>query len=114
MKQELIDNLIVFILPVLCGVAVPFVRVVRGGSPLKAFFMGWACLVVSFLFFTVIVPLVFYHFDRDFGRAVSSLFPEPPIVVAMVFLGWFYAGIPILVGIAINLLGKMWQTRRKA
>ena len=96
-------------IPVLCAVLVPVANVVRGGSPIKAFFFGWGLILISFVVFTLVIPLVLYKIDENLGHKFASCFPEPSIVVAMIFFGWFYAGIPILIGIGIRRY-VVWKT----
>lgn len=89
-------------LPVLCAIAVPFTNVVKGGSPVKALLLGWVLILVSFTVFTLVIPLVIYKFDPNLSHMWSAFFPQPAIVVATMFFGWFYAGIPVLIAMGIR------------
>jgi hypothetical protein len=53
--------------------------------------------------FSLVIPLVAYQIDRDFGREVATHWvPEGPAVVAMAFFGWFYAGITVLLALLVR------------
>ena len=90
------------LLPVLCAFVIPFISVTRGGSVIKAFFLAWGSILVSLLIFTLAIPLILYKIDHDISHRWSNCFPEPPLIIAMIFFGWFYAGIPVLIAMGFR------------
>ena len=98
-------------LPVLCAVAVPFINVVRGRSAFKALLLGWVLILVSFAVFTLVIPLILFRVNHDLSHEWSSFYPQPAIVVGMIFFGWFYAGIPVLIGMGIRKCVTSAKTR---
>jgi hypothetical protein len=95
-------SIVVGILPMIVGGIFPFVQIVRGHSTRRTFFLGWAAIVASFLAFTFIIPLVLFQFDHALGRRFITWFPEPPIVVGMIFFGWFYSGVFVGLGLLVR------------
>jgi hypothetical protein len=95
---------LLFNLPFILGLLVPFIIILRGMSLLWGFFLCWGGLVLSYFIFTLIAPLAVGAIDRDVARAVCNIFPEPTFIVGMLAFGWFYAGMTVFVAWVIRRL----------
>lgn len=100
--MKAVAQIAVAIAPVLLAGVFPFLRVLRGGRLRGAFVMCWGLLILWFFVFSMVIPLVAFQIDRDFGRTVSNWVPEGPGVVAMAFFGWLYAGITVLFALLVR------------
>lgn len=100
-------QLLVAFAPVLLAGAWPFRRVSRGAPAGRWFLACWAMLVGWMAFFSLVVPLVASMIDRDLGKVVFTWVPEGPAVIAMLFFGWFYAG--LVIGVAV--IFRHWSAK---
>jgi len=66
--------------------------------------MCWGLLVFWFAFFSLGIPLICGGISRDLARSASDWVPEGPGVVAAAFIGWFWAGIIVLLARATSWL----------
>jgi hypothetical protein len=104
-------QIVVAFLPIIIAGMLPFVRVVKGSSPLRWFFLCWMFLVMTIAVFSLGLPLAFGSFSREAGNEVSRWVPEGPSVILTIFFGWFYAG--IIVGFAY-IFGDFWGRRTRS
>lgn len=81
--------------------AIPFMRIIRGGRITSAFFMCWGLLVFWTAFFSLGLPIIAGGFSREVAQSVSRWMPEGRAVVAMLFFGWYYAGITVLLAVGV-------------
>lgn len=105
-------QIVVAFAPLIIAGVLPFIRVVKGGSPLRWFFLCWLFLVVTMALLSLGAPIAVGMFSKEAAREVSRWVPEGPHVFLMVLGGWFYAG--IIVGVAY-IVGDYWGrgTRRR-
>jgi hypothetical protein len=87
--------------PVILAGAIPFIRITRGGRVTSAFFICWGLLIFWVAFFSLGLPIIASGFSRELTHTVSRWVPEGPAVIAMVFFGWFYAGITVLLSVMV-------------
>ena len=98
--------------PFLLGVVVSFHRVFRGRGLVSSFFIGWGLLVFCMCCFAIGIPII-GNFLR--GYCPPYFFDWVPDIIAipgMVFHGWIYAGLSVLLGV-IARLGVRWWSNRK-
>jgi hypothetical protein len=85
----------------------PFICVFRKGRLLRPFFLCWALLVFWMFIFCIVVPLVAGQFNRELAHTIEAEWvPEGPAVVAIVFFGWFYAGIVVFLARFAGIMAK--------
>lgn len=104
---------IVAFAPWLLACPLPFVRVLQGGSAVRAFFFCWLLLVSWMSVFAIGIPYIAYQVSPDFARSMSSWLPEGPAVVAIVFVGWVYAGPTVLLALFVRRMLKGSSCRRR-
>lgn len=84
-----------------------FVSLLEGVKLFKVVLSIWVILIGSHFFLTFVLPLTLAQINRRFFREFLRSFPEPTIVVAMVFFGWAYATV-----IALCTFGIVWVLRK--
>jgi hypothetical protein len=94
--MKTIAQFIVAVAPVALPAIVPFVRIMRGGSAWRAFFLCWVLFVLVIAFFSLGLPIICAGFSRNLAHEVSGWVPEGPAVIAALFSGWFYAGVIVV------------------
>lgn len=96
--------------PWICAGVVPFIRVLRGYPVGKAFKLCWGLLILFFLIWSLVIPSIIYHFDKDMGsEAFFHWVPESTGFVPVVVFGWAYAGITVLPAWLIRLVFEYFQ-----
>jgi hypothetical protein len=58
-------------------------------------------LVVSVFTFGLVIPMLLY---KTLGQEAFDIFPDARGAIAVVFFGWVYAGVPVLLGIGVRKL----------
>jgi hypothetical protein len=83
--------------PLFLAGVIPFFQVIRGRRAGGPFLLCWALLVFWFAFYSLGVPLIIGEFNRELARRVSHWMPEGSVVMFMMFFGWFYAELTVLI-----------------
>ena len=94
-----VAHILVGAAPMLLAAADAFIQICGGSSGARAFLRCWGLIVVWFAVFTLLFPLILGAFDRHAARVVCDWVAEPPIIIGMLFFGWFYAGIIVLLAV---------------
>jgi len=90
-------------LPLVCAVAVPFVKILKGGNPVMAFLMMWCFQVLGLMFFSAAQVLI-WIVQKKLGLPPRAYFPDPPGIVAMLFLGWAPSWVLMTIAMGIRKL----------
>ena len=106
-------QLLVAFAPFVLAAGLPFVRVVRGASGWKWFFLCWLLLVVWMFLFCFVIPMGVLALNRELGREVFKWVPEGPAVITMLFAGWLYAGPIVWLGMVVRKARKMLQHQQR-
>ena len=91
-------------IPLFLALILPFIKVLRGGKLAKSFFIAWGALIFSYLFFSILLPCSIVLIDRHIASIMCNYLPQPPFVVAMLFLGWIFAGIAVFLAYFIRVI----------
>ncbi len=98
----------------MCAFVPPFIYLLRGGSPYKAFVFAWVALVVNIVIFATVIQMLAFAIERKLGYKPLLLFPDPQGAIVFAFLGWFHALILVLIALGIRklVLRKRQPNRR--
>ncbi len=102
-------------LPLLCAFVPPFIYVLRGGSPPRAFVFAWVALVFNIAIFATAIQMLAFAIERKLGYKPLLLFPDPQGAIVFAFLGWFHALILVLIAMGVRklVLWKRAMVRRR-
>ena len=109
--MEAFAQSIVALAPLLLSCLWSLIRIVRGRQVFGSFFLCWVLLIVWHAFFIVALPLMLYSIDKDAGLTLTSWQPEAPYVIAIVFFGWFPAGVTVLLAIFVRDLSRYFSQK---
>jgi len=100
--MKTVAQLAVAFAPLFLAATFPFIRTIRTGRYVRYFFICWGSLVAWLFVFSVIVPLVAYQINKGFGAEVIEWVPDPPGVLAVLFIGWLPTAVLILIAALIR------------
>jgi hypothetical protein len=97
--------------PLILAGAIPFQRVLRGGGIGRWFLICWISLIAWTFVFSLIIPAIVLQIDHDLKREISGWFPDGTVVAAMLFFGWFYAGITVCLALLVKKAFRSFRQR---
>jgi hypothetical protein len=108
-----VAQLAVAFAPLLLTAIPPFIRVLRTGKFLRAFFTCWGLLVFWIAFFSVGIPLISHLIDPAADKWICNWVPDPPGIIGIIFFGWYPAGVIVLIAFLTKRAIHWISTRKK-